>query len=124
VSFERVARSEEVGGEHFFKAQAHGRTVLLARLSDGTVAAFGNICPHQGNPLDEGTLWDDEIDCPHHHYTYDPRTGRNRFPARVYPASRARTLRGIPVFDVREEDGWIFVGPVRAQPDGDDDGPA
>ncbi|MGH8985547.1 MAG: Rieske (2Fe-2S) protein [Acidimicrobiia bacterium] len=78
------------------------------------------MCPHQGNPLDEGTLWDGEIDCPYHHYTFDARTGRNRFPARVDPAARARALQGIPVFEVREADGWVAVGP-RKHSDGDDD---
>jgi nitrite reductase/ring-hydroxylating ferredoxin subunit len=63
-------------------------------------------------------MWEDEIDCPHHHYTYDPRTGRNLFPSRVFPAARARTIRGIPVFEVKEEDGWIWVGPRKPPPVG------
>lgn len=111
--FERVARSDEVAGPGFVRREAHGRPVLLVRLSDGTPAAFGHICPHQGLELDEGVLWEDEVDCPHHHYTYDPRTGENLYPKRVFPARRAATLRGIPVFETREEDGWVWVGPAR-----------
>ena len=112
--FERVARSDEVFGRRFRRAEAHDRPVLLTRLSDGTAVAFGNICPHQNRELDEGAVWNDEIDCPHHHRTYDPHTGRNLFPARVFPGDRARTLPGVPVFEVCEEGGWIYVGPQKS----------
>lgn len=117
-TFEPVARSETVAHRKFVRVVAHGRPVLVSRTSDGTPVAFGTICPHQQKELDEGTMWDDEIDCPHHHYTYDPRTGRNLFPARVFPAPRAARLRGIPVFEVREEDGWVWVGPRKPPPEG------
>lgn len=110
--FEAVALSKEVTGPRFVRREVHGRPVLLTRLSDGTPVAFGHICPHQGLDLDEGTLWEDEIDCPHHHHTYDPHTGENLFPKRVYPARRAAELRGIPVFETREEGGWVWVGPL------------
>jgi nitrite reductase/ring-hydroxylating ferredoxin subunit len=89
--------------------------VLLTRLEDGTAVAFGPICPHQSRAMDDGTLWHGEIDCPHHHYTYDPRTGANRYPRRVFPARRASALQGIAVFEVREADGWVLVGPRRKQ---------
>lgn len=111
--YERVARSDEVARPGFVRREAHGRPVLLVRLSDGSPVAFGHICPHQGLELDEGVLWEDEVDCPHHHYTYDPRTGENLYPKRVFPARRAAGVRGIPVFETREEDGWVWVGPVR-----------
>lgn len=112
-NFERVARSEEVSAPRFLRVEAHGRPVLLTRLFDGTAVAFGAICPHQQNPMDEGSLWDDEIDCPYHHYTYDARTGRNLFPVDVFPADQKARVLGIPVFEVAEEDGWVLVGPRR-----------
>jgi nitrite reductase/ring-hydroxylating ferredoxin subunit len=97
---------------------AHGRVILLSRTEDGTPVAFGNICPHQRKELDEGTMWGDAIDCPHHHYTYDPRSGRNLFPSRVFPEARARRVRGIPVFEVTEADGWVSVGARKPPPEG------
>jgi nitrite reductase/ring-hydroxylating ferredoxin subunit len=121
--WERVARSEEVSGPRFVRREAHGRPALLTRLSDGTPVAFGPICPHQGQEMDEGVLWDDEIDCPHHHYTYDPHTGENRYPRRVFPARRAETLRGIQVFEAREEDGWVWVKPALSRGGADDAAP-
>jgi nitrite reductase/ring-hydroxylating ferredoxin subunit len=112
VEYERVARSDEVRGPRFVLREAHGRPVLLTRLSDGTAVAFGRICPHQGRAMDDGKLWGDLVDCPHHHYQYDPRTGQNAFPRRVFPPSRAAQIRGISVFAVREDAGWIWVGPA------------
>ncbi|MHC8504289.1 hypothetical protein HF519_17915 [Pseudonocardia bannensis] len=38
--------------------------------------------------MDGGGVYGDEVDCPHHHYTYDGRTGENRYPRRVFPRSR------------------------------------
>ncbi|MDQ3973947.1 MAG: Rieske (2Fe-2S) protein [Actinomycetota bacterium] len=111
MSFEPVARSGDVRGPRFLRATAHGQPVLLSRLSDGTAVAFGTICPHQDKPLDEGTLWDDAVDCPHRHYTYDPVSGENLFPKRVFPADRARGVRGIRTYQVREDGGWVLVGP-------------
>ncbi len=115
---QRVARSEHVTALKFLPVQAHGRTLLLGRLRDGTPFAFGRICPHQHKPLDEGTIWGNEIDCPHHHYTYDPLTGRNLFPSRMYPEFRVRCIRGIPVYKVKEEQGWIWIGPQKPPPEG------
>lgn len=111
--FERVARSDEVTAPRFLRVEAHGRPVLLTRVSDGAAVAFDPICPHQDNPMDEGSLWEDEVDCPFHHYTYDPGTGKNLFPAKVFPAERAASVLGITVFEVAEEDGWVLVGPRR-----------
>jgi 3-phenylpropionate/trans-cinnamate dioxygenase ferredoxin component len=113
VTFERVAPSGSVTGPRFTRVEVGGRPVLVTRLADGTPVAFHPTCPHQDNPMDDGSLWEGEIDCPFHHYTYDPRTGANCFPAKVFPRDRAARVLGIPVFEVKEEDGWVLVGPRR-----------
>lgn len=92
------------------RVTVHSRPILLVRLSDGTPAAFGVACPHEGNPLDEAALWGDELDCPFHHYTYDLRTGANCYPARVFPAAKAAELRRLIVYEVAEHDGYVWVG--------------
>jgi nitrite reductase/ring-hydroxylating ferredoxin subunit len=61
--------------------------------------------------MDGANLYGDEVDCPHHHYAYDARTGENRFPKRVFPASRAASVENICVYEVRDEDGWLWVKP-------------
>ncbi len=116
MSFDRVAPSEEVRAPRFRRVTAGGRPVLVSRLPDGTPVAFDPICPHQKNPMDDGSLWEGEIDCPFHHYIYDPGTGANIFPANVFPAARAAELLGIAVYEVKEEDGWVLVGPRRMVP--------
>lgn len=111
VGFAAAAPSDDVAGPRFTRVEIAGEPVLLTRTRDSTPVAFGNICPHQNLPLDDGALWGDEVDCPHHHYTYDPHTGRNCFPRRVFPAVKAAEIEGLPTYDVREEGGWVYVGP-------------
>ena len=92
-----------------------GRPVLLARLEDGTVAAASAVCPHRGEDLSGGMLYMGGIDCPWHHYVYDLRTGANRYPREVFPADLAAGVRPLPLYPVKEEGGWIWVGPREAE---------
>ncbi|MCI0705379.1 MAG: Rieske (2Fe-2S) protein [Planctomycetia bacterium] len=91
------------------KVFVEGEPVLLARLEDGTVAAASAICPHRGEDLSGGMLYMGAIDCPLHHYLYDLRTGINRYPRDVFPADLAENVAPLPLYPVREEDGWIWV---------------
>ena len=95
------------------KVRVAGSYVLLARLEDGTLAAASVVCPHEAADLSEGTVYMGAVDCPRHHYLYDLRTGRNRHPRDVYPADLAATLAPLPLYPVREKDGWIWVGKRR-----------
>ncbi len=115
TGFARALPSTEVD-HRVHRAVVEGIPVLLARLSDGRPVAFGTTCPHEGNPLDEARIWSDEVDCPYHHYTYDLRTGRNAYPARVFPAGRRACLRDLILYDVEEHDGYVWVGPRRRAP--------
>jgi 3-phenylpropionate/trans-cinnamate dioxygenase ferredoxin component len=108
VSWERAVPSDEVG-RVLRRAEVAGQPVLVARASDGVAIAVGPICPHQGRPMDGGNVYGDEIDCPHHHYTYDARTGENRYPKRVFPRALADQVKPIRTFPVCEEGGWIWV---------------
>ncbi len=91
------------------RVEVAGRPVLVARTSAGDAIAVGPICPHQSRPMDGGNVYGDEIDCPHHHYTYDAHTGDNRYPKRVFPRSRADQVKPIRTFPAREERGWVWV---------------
>lgn len=120
MDYEAAARSEDVTGPGYLRVTVVDEPVLLTRLSDGTPVAFGPICPHQDKPMDGGSVWEGELDCPHHHYTYDPYTGDNRFPKRTFPAFKAAELQGIALYATTEADGWVWVGPrVDAQADED-----
>jgi nitrite reductase/ring-hydroxylating ferredoxin subunit len=98
------------------KVEVEGHPVLLARLEDGTVAAAAAVCPHRGEDLSEGRLYMGAIDCPLHHYLYDLRSGVNRYPRDVYPADLAAQVAPLPLYPVKEEDGWVWVGPARRAP--------
>jgi 3-phenylpropionate/trans-cinnamate dioxygenase ferredoxin subunit len=108
-SWIRVLQSAELPAGGLAKVVVEGEPVLLARLEDGTVAAASAVCPHRGEDLSGGHLYMGAIDCPLHHYLYDLRTGVNRYPRNVFPADLAADVAPLPLYPVKEEDGWICV---------------
>jgi sulfoxide reductase heme-binding subunit YedZ len=79
---------------------------------DGKISAVSNVCQHQNGPLGEGRILDGCITCPWHGYQYLPETG----------ASPPPFVEKVPTFNVRVENGRVFVHPkpnaagVRAEP--------
>ena len=53
-----------------------GVELALARLDDGSWAAFDDTCPHEECPLSEGDLDGERIICYCHSSSFDVRTGR------------------------------------------------
>jgi nitrite reductase/ring-hydroxylating ferredoxin subunit len=49
--------------------------IALARLDDGSWAAFDNVCTHEECPLSDGDLDGTRITCYCHSSTFDVRTG-------------------------------------------------
>ena len=108
-AWHKAMASADLGPRGLVKVQIAGEWLLLARLEDGTVAASAAICPHQDADLSRGTIYMGAIDCPRHHYLYDLRTGRNRYPRDVFPADLASRLGPLTIFPVKEEEGWVWV---------------
>jgi len=106
----RVLPIADLANSQLAKVFVNGRPVLLARLEDGTVSATSAICPHRGEDLSGGRVYMGAIDCPLHHYLYDLRTGINRYPRDVFPADLAAQVKSLPLYPVKEEDGWIWIG--------------
>jgi nitrite reductase/ring-hydroxylating ferredoxin subunit/DMSO/TMAO reductase YedYZ heme-binding membrane subunit len=79
---------------------------------DGKISAVSNVCQHQNGPLGEGRVIDGCITCPWHGYQYLPETG----------ASPPPFVEKVPTFNVRVNDGRVFVHPkpnpagMRAEP--------
>jgi nitrite reductase/ring-hydroxylating ferredoxin subunit len=79
---------------------------------DGKISAVSNVCQHQNGPLGEGKILDGCITCPWHGYQYVPETG----------ASPPPFVEKVPTFNVRVDDGRVFVHPkpnppgTRAEP--------
>ncbi|HJZ91106.1 MAG TPA: Rieske (2Fe-2S) protein [Gemmataceae bacterium] len=109
-SFRKALPSIDLGPGALTKVIVAGKPVLLARLEDGTVAAASAVCPHRGEDLSGGHIYMGAIDCPHHHYLYDLRTGVNRYPRDVFPADLAAGVAPLPLYAVKEEGGWIWIG--------------
>jgi nitrite reductase/ring-hydroxylating ferredoxin subunit len=76
-----------------------GKKVLLVNVQ-GTVYAMGAICNHRGWDLSEGTVEGYDVICAGHGSIWDVRTGKARF---------VEKLPDEPIYEVREEQGYIYV---------------
>lgn len=79
----------------------------LLLLKDGDqVFAIGNQCTHQGAGLDRGVIKlagsVRTVTCPAHGSTFNLETGKVMRPPATTP---------VPVYDVKVEDGRVFVRP-------------
>ena len=80
-------------------------SVMLFKSSDHTFAV-SNQCTHQGAPLDKGVVRMagsvHSVTCPAHGSTFNLDNGKVMRPPAAQP---------IPVYDVKIEDGRVFVRP-------------
>jgi 3-phenylpropionate/trans-cinnamate dioxygenase ferredoxin component len=77
-----------------------GLEIAVARLDDGSWAAFDNTCTHEECPLAEGDLEGDRITCYCHSSAFDVRTGE---------LLRGPAQEPIAVYPVRVADGELEV---------------
>ncbi len=96
---EGVAASELREGEMLLGHDGE-KPVVIARTG-GAVFAVSGKCTHYGGPLGKGLFDGDLVRCPWHHACFSVRTGR---------AERAPALNPLSRYEVREEDGTLFVG--------------
>jgi nitrite reductase/ring-hydroxylating ferredoxin subunit len=98
------AAAELVEGRAF-RSDVEGVVVLLVKSSD-ELHAIGNQCTHQGAGLDKGVIKIagsvKTVTCPAHGSTFNLETGKVMRPPATKP---------VPVYDVKVEDGRVFVRP-------------
>lgn len=72
---ERVltARADVLAGGRAV-VDAGDREIVVLEVG-GTLHAFDNACPHQGNPLSEGEVLGDVLECAYHGWRFDLATG-------------------------------------------------
>lgn len=85
-----------------------GKSVVLFRTPDGTVAALEDRCCHRDLPLSCGTLDERGIRCGYHGMLYSTQGACLEIPGQVMIPAKARVLS----YPLRERDQilWIWVG--------------
>ena len=96
----RAAALDAVAPGSMLGVELDGRKVCIVRTGDDEVYALEDRCSHKEFPLSIGDLEDGEITCAWHGARFDCATGR----ALSLPA-----FKPVPVYEVRVEDGQIFV---------------
>jgi 3-phenylpropionate/trans-cinnamate dioxygenase ferredoxin subunit len=75
MAFVRVASQNDVPPGEVRVFSANGSNIALANVG-GTFYAVQDVCTHDGGPLGEGYIWEDEIECPRHGARFDIKTGK------------------------------------------------
>lgn len=100
----RVAKATDIReGEPLVIELAEDESALLTRVN-GRVTACGSTCPHYGGPLGDGVIEDGRVVCPYHNATFTLQDGR---------LDRTPALDDLPTYEVKEEDGSVFIGEKR-----------
>ena len=96
-----VARLEDIAPGETKRVEVDGVPVALVRIGDD-VYAIGDTCSHADVSLSGGEVDEDEctLECPKHGSAFDVRTGEPE----SLPA-----LRPVPVWNVRIDDGSIYL---------------
>ena len=84
--------------------EVHGHAVAVFR-SDGKLFAVDNACLHEDGPLGEADQDGHTIACAYHNWKYDVRDGT----CLTFPERR------IACYDVREKDGFVWIGKQRTR---------
>ncbi len=89
-----------------------GERIVLYRLSNGTVAALQDACPHRFAPLSLGRIKNDAVECGYHGMTFDGHGRCIRIPGQpTIPA--AAKVRAYPVIE-KMGLAWIWMGEADA----------
>src|SRR5260370_2156458 len=81
------------------ESKSKGKLVSVAS-SGGQLFTIGAKCTHYGGPLAEGMVVNDTVRCPWHHACFSLRTGE---------PVRAPARDPVECFDIKEENGKVFV---------------
>ena len=68
-----TARADVLAGGRAV-VDAGDREIVVLQV-DGELHAFDNACPHEGNPLVDGEVLGDVLECAYHGWRFDLATG-------------------------------------------------
>lgn len=95
----RAASLSEIPLDRGLAVNVAGIPICLVRQGS-TVKAVRNVCSHEDSPLDEGFLFEGQIECPLHGSVFDLETGIPVSPPAV---------DSIPVYAVKVEGDEVLV---------------
>ncbi|MHC5210205.1 MAG: Rieske (2Fe-2S) protein [Planctomycetota bacterium] len=95
----RFCASEDLAAGSVLSRVLDGQSVAVARFEDGSLCAFGALCPHQQADLSHGILEDGGITCADHLWHFELPSGR----CTSIPGAR------LPAYEVHEADGAVHV---------------
>jgi len=106
-----VARAAAIKAPGDYVAQSIGGwPVFVIAERNGALAAFRNVCRHQGLPLfDTGAGRCEQIRCRYHGWTYDTAGAFIEAPPKVAPPDPADPLHRLEAVKVLASEGLIFV---------------
>ncbi|MEJ3718452.1 nitrite reductase small subunit NirD [Paenibacillus polymyxa] len=76
----RIADLNEIDQRGARTVRIQNTEIAVFRLSDGSVRALENRCPHKGGRLSEGMICGSVVHCPLHDWKVDLSTGQVRDP--------------------------------------------
>ena len=99
AAFTKAVESSKVPPGSMLTVEVGGESVLIANV-DGHLYGIGAVCTHEEWDLSEGTLEDTTVTCAGHGTVWDLKTGKGVFD---------EPLKDEPLYDVKEEGGFLFV---------------
>jgi 3-phenylpropionate/trans-cinnamate dioxygenase ferredoxin subunit len=99
AEFTKAVAASKVPPDSMLTVEVGDESVLLANV-DGKYYAMGAICNHEQWDLSEGTLDGTAVTCAGHGSVWDLRTGKAVFD---------EPLDDEPLYDVKEEGGYLYV---------------
>ena len=97
--FVAVARVEDLPPGSRLHHHFEEDTVIILTIG-GEFYCIADLCTHDGGPLEDGELHDYQIECPRHGACFDVRSGK---------VTRLPATDPIPTYEVRVEDGVVYV---------------
>ncbi len=116
-TFVVVCRSDELAEGEVRQLKARGKEIAIGRVAGGQLFAVGGRCSHLRGRLGKGTLQGTILECPWHGARFDVADGsvarwvqRPWWLKLLYDATLPAFLkRGVPAYEVREENGDVLV---------------
>ena len=99
VEWVTAARVGEIAPGQVKNIEIGERRLAVCNV-DGQYYCIDDVCTHDGGPLGQGELIEDQIECPRHGALFDVKTGR----AVTLPA-----VLPVDTHEVRVQDGEIQV---------------